>query len=89
MLSPLIHIPVASAVSLVQIFSADAGAAFWRNATAWGLKKRALTPLEASILDVAGGVPSRIPTERQCVKAVGILRKLHSEGFVEGLALFN
>ena len=66
-----------------------AGAAFWKVAKAWGVAKRVLTPTEVGILDVAASVPLRIPSEKQSLRAVEALRKLHTEGYQDGLDLLR
>lgn len=64
-----------------------AGKEFWRNAKAWGAAKELLTATESGILDVAASVPAKIPSEKQCIRAIETLRKLHLEGFQHGLDL--
>lgn len=64
-----------------------AGADFWKSAKAWGTARRLLTATESGILDVAACIPARIPSEKQSVRAVETLRKLHLEGFQHGLDL--
>lgn len=65
----------------------QAGSDFWRETRAWGTAKRLLTATESGILDVAASVPARIPSEKQSLRAVETLRKLHVEGFQEGIDL--
>jgi hypothetical protein len=36
--------------------------------------------MEAGILEVAAGVPGRLPSEKQSLIAVETLRKMHAEG---------
>jgi hypothetical protein len=36
---------------------------------------------------VAASIPIRLPSERQSLRAVEILRRLHHEGFAEGREL--
>jgi hypothetical protein len=57
-----------------------AGGALWRSVKEWGVGKRLLTPMESGILDVAASVPAKIPSEKQCLKVIETLRKLHAEG---------
>lgn len=61
-----------------------AGADFWRDLRAWGEGKGLLTDKEASILRIAVGMPSTVPTERQCVVLLGALRRLRGEGYPRG-----
>ena len=64
-----------------------AGRDFWISAREWGSAKRVLTATEVGILDVAASVPARIPSEKQSLRALESLRKLHAEGFQGGLDL--
>jgi hypothetical protein len=57
-----------------------AGGPFWQSLREWGLERRALSPKEAGVLDVAGRVPRHVPSEAQCLIAMDALRKLRSEG---------
>ena len=61
-----------------------AGADFWRTVREWGGARELLTPTEADILAVAGSMPTRIPSEKQCLRTLEVLRRLHSEGLQEG-----
>lgn len=58
----------------------NAGAEFWRKAKAWGESKEILSATEIGILEVAGSIPSRLPSEKQSLRAVDILRRLNDEG---------
>jgi hypothetical protein len=57
-----------------------AGGPLWRSVKEWGVGKRLLTPMESGILDVAAAVPARIPSEKQSLRVIETLRKLHAEG---------
>lgn len=57
-----------------------AGGAIWRSVKEWGVSKRLLSPTDAGVLDAASSMPLKIPTEKQCIRIIEILRKLHSEG---------
>jgi hypothetical protein len=48
------------------------------------LAKDLLTPTEASILKVAASIPARLPSEKQSLRTLETLRKLHGEGFQDG-----
>lgn len=61
-----------------------AGREFWARAKAWGAAKRLLTATDAGILEVAASVPLKLPSEKQSLRALEALRKLHSEGFQDG-----
>ena len=46
-----------------------------------------LSPDETEILGVAASVPAKIPSERQSLRAIEILRRLHEEGCQLGIDL--
>lgn len=57
------------------------GAAFWKEAYIWGHKHRKLTPRDIGIMETCAAIPRRMPSDRQCVLAIGILQKLIDGGF--------
>ncbi len=59
----------------------SAGGSFWNDALSWGEKQHLLTTKETEILRVCASIPSKIPTEKQALKAIMILAKLNSEGY--------
>lgn len=61
----------------------NAGSEFWRKAREWGDSHNVLSPTESSILAVAAA-PGKLPSEKQSIRAVEALRKLHGEGFQAG-----
>ena len=63
----------------------NAGADLWRNAIIWGEARGLLTPTEVGILRSAAS-PSGA-SEKQSIRAIEALLKLHGEGFQEGLML--
>lgn len=58
----------------------NAGADTWRSIRTWAKDKRLLSEKELEILDVAAGMPSKIPSEKQSVVIMKSLRKLREEG---------
>jgi hypothetical protein len=60
-----------------------AGHDFWRRARDWGESRNVLSPTESSILAVAA-THGKLPSEKQSIRAVEALRKLHDEGFESG-----
>jgi hypothetical protein len=62
------------------------GPTLWRSAKEWGDAKELLSSTDSSILAVAAS-SAKVPSEKQCIRAVEILRKLQSEGFRGGLDL--
>lgn len=65
----------------------NAGRELWRNVREWGASRKLLTPTEAGILDVAASIPVRVPSEKQSLRALETLRKMHAEGCQIGLDL--
>ena len=61
------------------------GSDFWSDVKEWGLSKGLLSPDDTGILDVARSVPDRIPSERQSIRAIEVLRRLHEEGCQLGI----
>ena len=66
----------------------NAGQQFWRKALEWASQHELLTPTDIGILGVASS-PGKLPSEKQCIRAVEALRALHQEGFAEGRDLFT
>jgi len=58
----------------------SAGGKLWEQLSEWGQSRRLLSPTEVGILRVAASVPMKIPSEKQCLKAIEAWRKLRSEG---------
>jgi len=69
-----------------QIAVMNAGAAVWKSAIAWGETRSLLTPTESSIIKAATSPNGA--SEKQSIRALEILRKLHSDGFQEGQNIF-
>ena len=65
----------------------QAGSNFWGEVRAWGMSKGHLSPDDSGVLEVAEAVPSRVPSEKQSVRALEILRRLHREGCQLGIDL--
>lgn len=61
---------------------------FWKAALAWGQEHELLSGTESGILATSASIPNRIPSEKQCIRTLEILRKLHREGYQQGLHLF-
>ena len=58
----------------------SAGAEVWQAIRQWGGSEGLLSPSDAGILDVACSVPARIPTERQSLRTIDILKRLREAG---------
>lgn len=57
------------------------GSSFWKKAMEWGKAYQLITPKEAGILEACSKIPSRIPSEKQCITAMKTLEKLNENGF--------
>ena len=60
---------------------------FWSDVKAWGVSKGLLSQDDTGILDVVNSIPARIPSERQSLRTIEILRRLHGEGCQLGIDL--
>jgi len=63
-----------------QMLVVKAKGAFWRSVKSWGESHQLLTATDAGILDVAASIPNRMPSEKQCTRAIEILGRLQAEG---------
>ena len=63
-----------------QAIVVNAGGAFWRSVKEWGVGQKLLSSKDDGILEVAASVPKKIPSEKQSIAAVEILRRLQVEG---------
>jgi hypothetical protein len=66
-----------------QMAVVKAGSDVWRRVREWGIERQLLSPDDADILRVASSLPSRVPTEKQSVRVLEVLRMLHDEGLQE------
>lgn len=57
------------------------GSKYWDTISSWGQSRRLLPPKEAGILQTCASIPLRIPSERQCIIALGIRSRLEEAGF--------
>jgi hypothetical protein len=60
------------------------GAAKWRQVKAWGVERQLLTQKESDILDVAIAMPRRMPSDKQSVVLMKLLKRLQKEGCLVG-----
>ena len=67
-----------------QTLVVKAGGPAWRRAKDWGLGRGLLSPDDEGILGVCSFVPEKLPTDRQCLRAVVVLRRLQTEGYKGG-----
>ena len=58
----------------------NAGSEVWRAVRSGESTEGLVSPTDVGILDVACAVPSRIPTEKQSLRTVGILKRLREAG---------
>jgi hypothetical protein len=59
----------------------ELGPAWWRALHSWGRQRQLLSPSDDSILSIAGLIPSKIPTEKQCARLLQIKTRLENEGY--------
>ena len=69
----------------VQMIVVQAGSALWSDVKEWGMSKGLLSPDDRGILDVARSVPAKVPSEKQSLRAIEILQRLHEEGCQLGI----
>ena len=72
-----------------QIAVVNAGRDFWVETLAWGRKQGLLTPAEIGVLNVAAGLPSKMPNDKQSLKVLDALTKLQSKGYQQQLPETN
>ena len=72
-----------------QTLVVQAGPDIWGNLKEWGVPKGLLSPDEIGMLDIAASLPSRVPSERQSMRIIETLRRLHEEGFPSGSELIE
>ena len=58
----------------------QAGAGGWARAAEWGASRKLLTAKDLDILQVCASMPAKVPSERQSISALGIMRRLRDEG---------
>lgn len=57
------------------------GGNFWGEAKNWAKERGMLTPRENSIIEICAAIPRKIPSSKQCMIALEVLKKLQAEGF--------
>lgn len=65
----------------IQTMVVELGPAYWRKLQAWGRQGGLVSPGDDSILSVAGAMPRKLPTEKQCARLAQIKRRLEEEGY--------
>lgn len=66
-----------------RIFAVPSGD--WSNMLDLLTRRRALTPKETGVIRIAMQMPTRIPTEKQCLVLMGVLDKARSEGLLPSI----
>lgn len=61
----------------------SAGGDFWARLRAWGAAKSKFATKEDGILKACATIPGRLPSEKQCIAALGILEKAKAEGYCD------
>jgi hypothetical protein len=65
----------------IQAMVVELGPAYWRKLQVWGRQGGLISPGDDSILSVAGAMPRKLPTEKQCARLAQIKRRLEEEGY--------
>ena len=63
-----------------QIKVCGAGPGLWQEVKTWGNSAGLLSPGDLQILEVAGSMPTKVPTEKQSQRVITILQRLHDHG---------
>lgn len=61
----------------------EMGGAFWSRVRQWAAPNRAFSVMDDGILRACSQLERRLPSERQCVRAVTILDRARREGYVD------
>jgi AIPR protein len=67
-----------------QTIVVKAGGKAWRELKEWGMSRGLLSPDDEGILGVCALVPDKLPSDRQCLRAVAVLQRLKTEGYAGG-----
>jgi AIPR protein len=70
-----------------QIMVVNAGGSLWQEVISWAMSRRLLSDDERGILQAATVTRPKPATEKQALRAIEILRRLHSEGLQLGLEI--
>ena len=63
-----------------QMVVVQSGPTLWNDVKIWGMSKGLLSPDDQGILDVAVSIPAKVPSEKQSLRTIEILRRLREEG---------
>lgn len=66
----------------IQVSVIDIPAPEWMRMLSWGRRGGKLTPKQESLLNIASQIPSKIPTEKQCLEIWKIRTLLIDEGYI-------
>jgi hypothetical protein len=66
---------------VVQQYVIKKGAHYWKQVAQYGLERSLLSPKEMGIIEVACGIPAKIPSEKQSEVVAQIEQKVRREGF--------
>ena len=68
-----------------QMVVVQSGSDLWSDVKVWGMSKGLLSAADQGILDVAISIPEKVPSEKQSVRTIEILQRLHEEGCQLGI----
>lgn len=63
-----------------QTIVCEAGGEFWKNVLDWCIKEGEATDKERGILQFASAIPSKIPSDKQSVALVNLMKRLRKAG---------
>jgi hypothetical protein len=66
-----------------QTYVFEKGSAYWTKLAIWNRSNQTLSLKEVGILDVARGIPERIPTEKQAKVLIEAEKRALEDGFHE------
>ena len=58
----------------------NAGAGFWKEVAVWGRENKELSDKDMGILATACSIPSKLPSEKQSLHLLALVRKLNNNG---------
>ena len=65
----------------VQTLIVQLGAAYWQALQTWARQRQLLSPTDESFVNVAAGMPRKLPTEKQCNRLLEIKTRIEEEGY--------
>ena len=64
-----------------QIVVVNMGGTFWADVRKWGIQRKLLTARADQILAICSAIPSKLPSDKQCIVAMRELKRLEQKGY--------